>query len=391
MRVYPAIKWGLIGGGTFIGLLVAAFVVLVVYDLHAQQVYATMPDSHDLKQQISRMGADYLVSRQNGALVIAFYQRGRESFQGFGKKSAADAGSPDAKTIFEIGSMTKIFTATVLAEMVNDGAVKLDDPISRYLPTGVESPKSNRHEITLENLATHTSGLPRLPDNFFDISTNELNPYVNYTTKDLFADVSAIKLGNEPGKVSVYSNYGFGLLGKLLELKAGKSYEELIQQNVCAPLGLPDTTTQLSAKQRELLTPGHDGNGNVVPNWDFNALAGAGAIRSDTADILKFVEANLGHAGSRVSEALAKTQECHFKQLAGGVGLGWQITQTVQGQTVIWHNGGTGGYVSFMGFDKQSQVGVVILSNYADGASGDHSVDEMGMDLLRIGSKVSLE
>ncbi len=200
-----------------------------------------------------------------------------------------------------------------------------------------------------------------------------------------------VKLKSVPGAKSEYSNYGFGLLGKILELKAGKSYEELIQEKVCAPLGLQSTTTRLSAEQKQGLTPGHSPDGDVVSNWDFDSLAGCGAIRSDAADLLKFIEASLGAGNSKISTSLNNMQKCYFRQLSGGVGLGWQISETVEELTLYWHNGGTGGYVSFVGFDKEHQVGVVILSNYGDAFAGDNSVDKMGMKLLTIGSKVSLK
>jgi serine-type D-Ala-D-Ala carboxypeptidase/endopeptidase len=391
MKIQVLLKWSLLAGGGLLLLLLAAFIALVIYDLHAQRVYAAMPDSHNLKEQIKQMGADYLASRPDGALVIGIYQRGIQSFQGFGKVSRSNASQPDERTIFEIGSVTKIFTATVLAKLAGDGAMKLNDPISLYLPKDVVSPKKNGREITLENLATHTSGLPRLPENLFATTKDQQNPYANYTTKDLYESLATVQLNSEPGKKSDYSNYGFGLLGKILELKTGKSYEALVQENICEPLSLRNTTTQLSAQQKERLTSGHNPKGEVVLNWDFDALAGCGAICSDAEDLLKLVEANLGKTDAKISKALDETQKFHFKEFSGGVGLGWQISEEIENLSFYWHNGGTGGYVSFVGFDKKNQIGVVILSNYGDAMARDSSVDQMGMNLLKLGSKISLE
>ncbi len=391
MRIHPLIKWGLLGGGLVFALLVVSFVVLLVYVVHTQHAYAAMPDTGDLKERINKMGEGYVASHKNAALVIAVYRQGKEYVQGFGAISEANTNRPDARTIFEIGSVTKVFTATVLSEMVDNGEVKLDDPISLYLPKGVTSPAFNGHEITLENLATHTSGLPRLPDNLLANAKDQNNPYADYTTKDLYDNLATVKLKSVPGAKSEYSNYGFGLLGKILELKTGKSYEELIQEKVCTPLGMQSTTTRLSAEQKERLAPGHSPDGGVVPNWDFNSLTGCGAVRSDAADLLKLIEASLGQTNSEISTALNHMQEYHFREFSGGIGLGWQIAETVEQLTLYWHNGGTGGYVSFVGFDKKHQVGVVILSNYGDAFAGDNSVDKMGMNLLTVGSKVSLE
>jgi serine-type D-Ala-D-Ala carboxypeptidase/endopeptidase len=371
-------------------IFIALAVFLPLLFFFTQRAYAAMPDTHDLKKQIGQMASDYLADRPNGALVIAFYQRGNQSVQGFGKISDSNKNPPDARTIFEIGSVTKIFTATLLEKMADDGAVKLDDPISLYLPKDVVSPKKNNREITLENLATHTSGLPRLPENLF-VTMN--NPYANYTTEDLYKSLATVQLASEPGKKSVYSNYGYGLLGKILELKAGKPYETLIQEMICSPLDLQNTTTKLSAEQKERLTPGHNPKGEMVSNWDFDALAGCGAIRSDAEDLLKFVEANFGKTNSGISKTLNETEEVRFKEnsFSDGIGLGWQIKDEAAGLTFYWHNGGTGGYRSFVGFDKQNQIGVVVLSNYGDATTEDSSVDQIGMKLLKIGSKVSLE
>ena len=391
MKIHPLIKWGLIAMALLFSLFGAAFVGLLIYLVHTQRAYASMPDTHDLKARIEKMGRNYLAGHKNAALIIAFYQNGKESVQGFGKVSDSNQNPPDARTIFEIGSVTKIFTATLLSEMFDDGTVKPDDSISLFLPKDVRSPTLNGRGITLEDLATHTSGLPRLPYNLLSTSKNQSDPYVNYTTRDLYESLKTVKLRNEPGAKSVYSNYGFGLLGKLLELKSGKSYQELIQQNICAPLGLDSTTTQLSQEEAARLAPGHSPDGKVVSNWHFDALAGCGAILSDATDLLKFIEANLGPANSGISRAFQNMQTCHFKGFANSVGLGWQLTDTVEGLSIIWHNGGTGGYRSFVGFDKTHQTGVVVLSNYGDAFAGDNSVDTMGMKLLTIGSKVSLQ
>ncbi len=390
-RIHPLLKWSLMAIALVFSFFGAAFVGLLIYVVHKQHAYAAMPDTHDLKAQIQKLGEDYLAGHKNAALVIAFYQDGKESVQGFGEVSDSNQNPPDARTIYEIGSVTKIFTATLLAEMFDDGAAKPGDPISLYLPRDVRSPTLNGHEITLENLATHASGLPRIPDNLLPKAASLSDPYANYTTRDLYESLKTVKLKNQPGARSAYSNYGYGLLGKLLELKAGKSYEELIQQNICAPLGLDSTTTQLSREQAGRLTPGHSPDGKVVSNWHFDALAGCGAIRSDAADLLKFIEANLGPANSEISRAFQNMQKCHFKGFANSVGLGWQLTNTVEGLSIIWHNGGTGGYRCFVGFDKTHQTGVVILSNYGDAFAGDSSVDKMGMKLLTIGPKISLQ
>lgn len=373
------------------GLLVVGFLTLLVYVLYRQHAYRTMPDSHDFSQRIEKLGAEYVAQRPNVALVIGVFQRGRNHVMGLGRVSATNNAAPDGNTLFEIGSATKVFTAVVLAQMVNAGQVKLEDPISQFLPAGVKPPEKDGREICLVHLATHSSGLPRLPEDLLSSARDQTNPYADYHPTNLYHDLAALKLKSAPGQKMLYSNYGFGLLGHLLERKAGKPYASLVRDTLAAPLAMTDTVIELTGEQRARLSPGHDPKGNVVPNWDFDVLAPAGAFKSTANDLLKFIAANL-HAGTNeLSRALQLAQQRHYKEMAGGIGLAWQIVEPVEGQHWHWHNGGTGGYVSFIGFDQPNQVGVVLLSNYGDAMAGDNALDRLGVELLRLAAKISLE
>jgi serine-type D-Ala-D-Ala carboxypeptidase/endopeptidase len=387
MSVHVVLKMGL-GLMALVGVL---FVALLVYVLHEQRAYSATPDTHDLRKRIGTLGAQYIATRPNGALVIGLWQHDRGFIQGFGHCSSTNRSAPDGETLFEIGSVTKVFTAVTLAKMAEDGVVELDEPISHFLPEGVVSPRKEGREITLRQLATHSSGLPRLPVNFDAVSKDRQDPYANYQAADLYQSLAEVKLAARPGKRSTYSNYGFGLLGHLLALKAGTPYETLVKQTVCVPLGLTNTTISLSAEQKGRLAPGHDPEGKPVSNWNLNVLSGAGALRSNADDLLRFVAANLKPGSLPLSSALLEAQSTHFKGFGNAVGLAWQIEESVAGQDILWHNGGTGGYVSFIGLDKNAHVGVVVLSNYGDVWRGDNTVDEMGMQILRWGSKISPE
>jgi len=348
-----------------------------------------MVDTHDSQAQVNRLASAYVASRPNAALVIAVTQRGKRYTLGLGKVSAEQSTPPDGSTLFEIGSITKVFTAATLAMLVERGAVSLDDPISRFLPASVVSPSKNGREITLGELATQTSGLPRLPDNML-ANVDLRNPYANYHVADLYRDLGATTLRNEPGTTYSYSNFGFSLLGHLLALEAGKPYETLVEDTICVPLGLSSTAFTLTPTLRTRLAPGHDVKGNVVPNWDQDATAQSGALKSDTDDLLRFIEANLQESDSGLARPLALTRQIHFKSLGRAVGLAWQIHHSVEHQTILWHNGATGGYCSFLGFDPDTKIGVVVLSSYGDAMVGDNSVDKIGMEILHFGSKVSL-
>lgn len=372
-------------------LLVLIFAALVAYVKWEKGKYSQLTDTRDLRQHVGRMAGEYLAKHTNGALVVAVVQRGRRHTLGIGRRDGTNAVPPDAETLFEIGSITKVFTGICLACQSLDGAVRLDDTLRQRLPAEVTLPP-NLEPLTLLQLATHTAGLPRLPDNLDLSPKNAANPYAHYTATNLYQYLAQARLKHPPGKVAEYSNVGFGLLGHLLTLRAGKPYEQLVTEAVCQPLGLSNTVITLTDAQRQRLAPGHSPKGDLVPNWDFAVIAPAGALRSCATDLLKFVEANLAPTDTPVGRALRESQRARLDAGLGAGGLGWQHTTTIQGDLkIIWHNGGTGGYRSFLGFDPAHQTGVVVLSNYGDAFAGDESVDRLGMEILKLASKVTLE
>ena len=280
----------------------------------------------------------------------------------------------DADRVFEIGSITKVFTTSVLEDMVERGEVRLDDPVAQLLPPTVRIPARNRRQITLLDLATQSSGLPRMPSNFTPGDPG--NPYADYSVQQMYSFLSGYELTRDVGAEYEYSNLGMGLLGHALALKAGTSYEELVRRRILGPLGMRETAITLTPALRAKLAPGHDAEGQVVPNWDLPTLAGAGALRSTAADMLKFLAANIDSTAT-----LARTfRQTHGERFATSspnlkVGLGWHIVLRPAGK-IVWHNGGTGGYRSFTGFDPARRIGVVVLSNV------DASVDDIGYHLL---------
>lgn len=281
----------------------------------------------------------------------------------------------DGDSVFEIGSVTKVFTATILADMVERGEVSLNDPISKYLPKTVKTPTRDGKEITLFDLATQTSGLPRLPTNF--APKDPQNPYADYSVDQMYAFLSGYALTRGIGEKYEYSNFGVGLLGHILTLRAGTDYETLIRQRICKPLGMSDTKIKLTPDMLARLATGHNPALMSVPNWDLPTLAGAGALRSTVNDMLKFVAANLGLTKSPLFAAM---QKAHQSQRETGqpdltIGLNWHILKKFDSE-MIWHNGGTGGYHSFIGLDKKNRRGVVVLSNSAN------DIDDIGRHLL---------
>ena len=216
--------------------------------------------------------------------------------------------APDAGTVFEIGSITKVFTAALLAEMAGREEVRLNQPVAELLPPGVRIPSYRGRAITLAHLAEHTAALPRLPRNFWATVTDLKNPYRDYQVVHLYEYLSRAAIGFPPGTGVAYSNLGAGLLGHVLALRAGRPFEDLLAERVLRPLGLADTGITLSVDQAARLAPGHTFKGEPTPGWDFPSLAGAGALRSTAAEMLTFLRANLDPPETPVGAAL---RACH--------------------------------------------------------------------------------
>lgn len=313
-------------------------------------------------------------ARQSIGIVASTFEAARQKIVTYGRSGASNDRPLDGDTVFEIGSITKVFTALLLTEMVTRGEVALDDPVSKYLPGNVKMPARNGKQITFLDLATYTSGLPRLPDgipNFGD------NPYANYTVEQLYAFLSNHVLRFEPGTHYEYSNLGFGLLGHVLALRANASYEDLVVSRVCMPLGLEDTRISLTGSMRERLAQGHESSLKATPNWDLPTLAGAGALRSTANDLVKFMKATcLSEAGAPLRPAidllLQTRRPTNNPNLA--VGLGWFI-RSGHDDEIVWKDGETGGYASFVGFSKRLRSGAVVLSNATN------PIDDIGLRL----------
>ena len=293
---------------------------------------------------------------------------------------APGAAALDSATLFEIGSITKTFTSTILADMAVRGEVALSDPIAKYLPSGTRAPARGDRHITLADLATHFSGLPRLPNNLSPRDAD--NPYVDYSADKLYAFLSTHELRRAPGAQFEYSNLGAGLLGHILALRAGTDYETLVRARVLAPLGMRDTKIALGPADSARLASGHNAGGRVVPAWDLASLQGAGAIRSSAADMLRYLAANIAaHADSSSTRPLAAAMRLTHqpRQSVGAgadIGLGWIGVTTQSGARVFSHDGGTGGHRSFAAFDPARRVAVIVLS----ASSAD--VNDVGRHLL---------
>lgn len=281
----------------------------------------------------------------------------------------------DGNTVFEIGSVSKVFTGSLLADMVRRGEVRLDDPIRKYLPDSVTVPVRGGKEITLLDLATHRSGLPRLPSNLAPKDMG--NPYADYSVAQLYTFLSGHDLTRDIGAAYEYSNLGAGLLGHILALRAGKSYEALLIERILTPLGMSDTRITFTPAMRARLARGHFTTGYPSRNWDLPTLAGAGAIRSTVNDMLKFAAANLDprEDGLPASFRLAQTVQREGPGNSPATGLNWHLNRR-KGREFVWHNGQTGGYHAYLGLERATRTAVVVLSNTS------YSIDGIGLWVL---------
>jgi CubicO group peptidase (beta-lactamase class C family) len=312
--------------------------------------------------------------RQSVGIVVGVITPEGRRVIAYGKSAANDPRALDGETVFEIGSITKIFTSLLLSDMVEHHEVELDDPAAACLPPDVHIPERNGQEITLEDLATHTSGLPRMPSNVDPADPS--NPYADYSVEQLYDFLSSYQLprGVVPFE---YSNLGAALLGHALTQCAGMDYETLVESRITGPLHMTSTHLAMTPDMRKHLAIGHAYGLEPTSNWDLGALAAAGALHSTVDDLMTLLAAQLGFIDTPLAPSLAGMMKVRRDADRGEVALAWFL-EKVGGTTIISHDGSTGGYRSYIGYDPDSRVGVVVLSNSGAGAG----VEDIGMHIL---------
>ena len=324
-------------------------------------------------------------NKTNAAIVVGLVDPNGTQFYGYGNMSNANPITVDKDTIFAIGSITKVFTTILLADMVNSGLVNLDDPIEKYFPPSVKAPTYNGQKITLENLATHTSGLPEFPgshcvSNFNGTDDEDslqarlffIECDKNYTFDQLYQDLSNTTLTSEPGLKFEYSTFGISLLGHILALKSGISYDRLLEERILNVLGMNSTSIVFSDAQKSRLAIGHL-NGKQLPFWNTSRpIAPAGGLHSSVADMLKFASANLGLIDTKINTAMKESHiiihdsrlgKAFSNNYTAYVSLGW-IIATDFGIQIVEHNGETAdGYNSFIALNTSKERGIVIIAS----------------------------
>ena len=335
--------------------------------------------------EIDRIVEKHLARSGAPGFAIGIIEGKKVSVLGYGRVSKDSQAKPRGDTLYEIGSITKVFTAFLLADLAQEGVVKLNDPIRVHLPADVASPRSADGEIVLSLLATHRSGLPRLPANLPAFSDD---PYANYGEDRLYDFLKTHRLKWAVDSRYEYSNLGVGLLGHILERASKTPYEQLVIRRLTGPLRMGDTRTTLLDGMKERLAPPYSLDGKPSRNWNFQVLAGAGALKSSVDDLLKFAAANLGKGDPRLVETLATCHAVRHEPFPARlrVGLAWNHSPVrAGGAWVTWHNGGTGGYSAFIGFVKETGTAVVILANASPAIPPSPSeTDQAGFELLEL-------
>ncbi len=337
-------------------------------------VATTNPMTTDMDKKVDSVARTYIQKSNTVGMRIGIIKNGQVITYGYGETIKGNAKIPNDDNFFELGSITKTFTAILLAYYVDAGKVKLTDPIIKYLPDSVaENPELR--SITLLNLVNHTSGLERIPDNLIPHASDPLNPYKDYNLKLLYQYLKTCKLKSKPGEQYAYSNLGVGLLGSILEGLSQKLYEEMVREIICKPLGMFSTDQYLNP----LLTPRfvqvYNAQGQPTPPWDFDVLAACGALRSTMNDMLTYAKANLHPGTDPLSKAIRLTHYITFTKDVK-IAMAWHII-TVNGVDYIFHNGGTNGSSSFLAFNTEKNIAVVVLSNAVE------STDVVGTEILK--------
>lgn len=311
-----------------------------------------IPSNEDIRALLSER------MRHNGVgIVVGVLEPTGQRVVAHGRSGASDGRPLDGDTVFLIGSVTKVFAGLLLADMVQRGEVRLDDPAAKYLPPGVKMPQRGR-PITLQDLAMHVSGLPSMPTNF-DLQAQP-DPYSAYTTAQLYAFLSGYTPEREPGEKWAYSNLGVSVLGQLLANRAGRPYEALLKERVLVPLGMHDTAIQLTPDQARRLAPGHDRYLQPVQTWEMAALQASGSLRSTVDDMLTFVAAYFDE-DSPLKTAMTRQWSLR-SPIRASQALGWGISR-VGDVEVVGHRGGKEGYRSAVVFDPKTKRGIVVLAN----------------------------
>lgn len=342
-------------------LIVAVFLLLIRLPLFSQLEHST-----ELKDYFSKLP-------DNVQLAVAVIENGTPAYYGFIKKGDSIHVIENKDMLFEIGSITKVFTSTLLAHHIVNGKIKTQATANQYFKFKFKE----KEPIKLVELSNHTSGLPRLPSNFVTNTFLPENPYKNYTIADFQQYLKeGLKLNTKPGTVYDYSNTGAGLLGTIIGISQKTTYRELLQELIFDRYEMTATYTSRDGIETRMVK-GLQKDGRETSNWDWDAFAGTGCIISSVADLSKFAIAQFNPNNKELALTHVPTFTINERMK---IGMGWHIVSSSKtGAAYLWHNGGTGGYSSSMALDLEKKNGIILFSN---ATPGDGEIDALCFDLL---------
>ncbi len=354
-----------------VAILFALFVVLAVSAvLFLKYRMDNARDEENLEASVDTEANKFIRHDLSSGLVVGIYKDGKLFIKGYGTVVKDEANVPGAATIFQIASVSKLFTASLLQILCDEGAVNMDATLGELIGSSTPlSPAAQR--VTLKQLATHTSGFPSIPKSLEAKATKMAggndplrDPYSYLGPQFIFEYLATTEDKRDPGRFE-YSNFGMGLLGHVLEIVTGKDYESLVTEKVLVPLDMKGTAITLTPEMNARLAQGYTAKGEATGIWKFSALAAAGAFNSNVQDMLKFVRANVDD-GAPASPSFRKM---HDPQFSGNTGIGWMqpsfLDKFFGNRKVVWHNGMAGGYASYLSIDTETRTGTIILANKA--------------------------
>lgn len=330
------------------------------------------PKLSNLDVLVDSLVKGFMQSPENCGLSIGITVGNKSHFYNYGETRKGSGEVPAKNTVYEIGAVSTTFCGLILAYAVMEEKVNLEDDIRKYLPGKYSDLVYSKAPIRIKHLVNHTSGLPAVPENMLQQEDyDSLNPYKHYKRQQIFDYLKVIKLKKQPGQNCEYSNLGIALLGIILEEVYSKSFEDLVNEKICAPAQMKSSFISPPDSQTDYFTQGYNQNGDATPAWQLGSFAAAGGLHSSSQDLLRYLNLHL----SETDSALKLSHQPTFVGRQS-LAFAWFIKRTHYGNTLYWHNGATFGFRSFCGFVKEKNCSVVVLSNSA------MDVDYIGIRIL---------
>ena len=328
----------------------------------------------NLDLKIDSIVFEFMSDPVNVGLSIGIIQNDKTHYYHYGEVKRESKQLPINATVYEIGSVSKTFTGMLLVQAIADKKINLEDDIRIYLPSQCSKLDYKGTPILVKHLVTHTSQIPRIPENLHKQQKfDPLNPYKNYDKKMVYDYLSTLNLDTLPGIQLNYSNTGMALLGIILGNVYKQSYEELLSKYITTPIGMKTTFVNLPANYNSNFATGYNDKGKETPRWDLGDQAGAGGIKSTIEDMALYLNENIKESSTVIKNA----HKIQFEQKTDRMAYSWFVQTTKSGNTLLWHNGGTYGFTSFCGFVKEKKCGVVVLNNSGIG------IDNLAINILK--------